>query len=88
MDRFDWLCAAGMLGLIVVIGSFNSTNSLSMSRHLGVRRLFLLDLTCQIFGLLVTIGCALLYPSVWALVLHSTAENLRQWSSACHQIGV
>jgi O-antigen/teichoic acid export membrane protein len=60
------------LGLIVVIGSFNSTNLLSMSRHLGVRRLFLLDITCQIFGLLVTIGCALLYPSVWALVIGAT----------------
>jgi O-antigen/teichoic acid export membrane protein len=60
------------LGIIVVIGSFNSTNLLSMSRHLGVRRLFLLDVTCQIFGLLITIGCALLYPSIWALVIGAT----------------
>jgi O-antigen/teichoic acid export membrane protein len=60
------------LGIIVMIGSFNSTNLLSMSRHLGVRRLFLLDITCQIVGLLVTIGCALLYHSVWALVIGST----------------
>jgi O-antigen/teichoic acid export membrane protein len=60
------------LGVIVIIGSFNSTNLLSMSRHLGVRRLFLLDISCQIFGLLITVGCALLYPSVWALVIGST----------------
>jgi O-antigen/teichoic acid export membrane protein len=60
------------LGLIVLIGSFNSTNLLTMSRHLAVRRLFLLDITCQIVGLLITIGCALLYPSVWALVIGST----------------
>jgi len=59
------------LGLVVIIGSFNSTNLLSMSRHLGVRRLFLLDLSCQIVGMLVTIGCALLYHSVWALVIGS-----------------
>jgi O-antigen/teichoic acid export membrane protein len=60
------------LGLIVIIGSFNSTNLLTMSRHLGVRRLFLLDISCQIFGLLITVGCALLYRSVWALVIGST----------------
>jgi O-antigen/teichoic acid export membrane protein len=59
------------LGFIVIIGSFNSTNLLSMSRHLSVRRLFLLDITCQILGLLVTVGCALLYHSVWALVIGS-----------------
>jgi O-antigen/teichoic acid export membrane protein len=60
------------LGLIVIIGSFNSTNLLSMSRHLGVRRLFLLDITAQIFGLLVTVCCALIHPSVWALVIGAT----------------
>jgi len=59
------------LGAIVVIGSFNSTNLLSASRHLGLRRLFLLDISCQIFGLLITVGCALLYPSVWALIIGS-----------------
>jgi O-antigen/teichoic acid export membrane protein len=64
------------LGIIVVIGSFNSTNLLSASRHLGLRRLFLLDISCQIFGLLITIGCALLYPSVWALVIGSTATAI------------
>ena len=32
------------LGATVVISSFNSTNLLSMSRHMGVRRLFLLDI--------------------------------------------
>jgi O-antigen/teichoic acid export membrane protein len=64
------------LGIIVVIGSFNSTNLLSASRHLGLRRLFLLDMSCQIFGLLITIGCALLYPSVWALVIGSTVTAI------------
>jgi len=64
------------LGLIVIISSFNSTNLLSMSRHLGVRRLFLLDITCQIVGSLITIGCALLYRSVWALVIGSTMTTI------------
>ena len=57
------------LGLIVVTDSFKSTNLLSMSRHLGVRRLFLLDITARILGRLVTAGCALIHPSVWALVI-------------------
>jgi O-antigen/teichoic acid export membrane protein len=64
------------LGIIVVIGSFNSTNLLSASRHLGLRRLFMLDTSCQIFGLMITIGSALLFPSVWALVLGSTATAI------------
>lgn len=59
------------LGATVVISSFNSTNLLSMSRHMGVRRLFLLDTITQIFTLLVTAGCALIYRSVWALVIGS-----------------
>ena len=57
------------LALNLVIGSFNSTNLLSMSRHMGVRRVFLLDITTQLFGLLVTAGCAWFYKSVWALVI-------------------
>jgi O-antigen/teichoic acid export membrane protein len=57
------------LGFLVVVNSFNSTNVLSMTRHLAVRRLFLLDITAQILGLLVTATCALIHPSVWALVI-------------------
>jgi len=57
------------LGISVVLSSFNSTNLLSMSRHMGVRRMFLLDITTQIVSLLVTVGCALVYRSVWALIL-------------------
>ncbi len=67
------------LGINTIIGAFNSTNLLSMSRHMGVRRLFLLDITTQGVSLLVTVGCALVYRSVWALVLGaalSTAYRL------------
>jgi O-antigen/teichoic acid export membrane protein len=67
------------LGINAVIGSFNSSNLLSMSRHMGVRRLFLLDFTTQVVSLLITVGCALVYRSVWALILGailSTAYRL------------
>jgi O-antigen/teichoic acid export membrane protein len=67
------------LGVNVILGSFNSTNLLSMARHMGVRRLFLLDITTQVVSLLITAGCAFVYRSVWALVLGlvlSTAYRL------------
>ena len=65
--RLIWLVPA--LGLSTLIGAFSSTNLLSMSRHLGVRRVFLLDISTQIFTLLLTSILAYFYKSVWALVI-------------------
>lgn len=64
------------LGVNVLVTSFNSTNLLSMSRHMGVRRVFVLDFSTQIFTLLVTAGCALLYRSVWALVIGAILSSM------------
>ncbi len=64
------------LGVNVAISSFNSSNLLTMSRHMGVRRLFVLDFTTQIFTLLVTAGCALVYRSVWALVIGAILSSI------------
>ena len=64
------------LGINVVISSFTSTNLLSMSRHMGVRRVFLLDIATQIFTLLITSGCALVYRSVWALVIGAILSSV------------
>ncbi len=75
--RLVWLLPA--LGISTLISAFNSTNLLSMSRHLGVRRVFLLDISTQIFTLLVTSLLAYRYKSVWALVIgtiFSTAFKL------------
>lgn len=52
----------------VLISGFSSTNLYSMSRHMGVRRLFILDLSSQLVALFVTVGLALIHRSVWALV--------------------
>jgi O-antigen/teichoic acid export membrane protein len=60
----------------IVINGFKSTNLLSMSRHMGVRRVFALDLTSQIVGLLATAGCALAFRSVWALVIGSMLSGI------------
>jgi O-antigen/teichoic acid export membrane protein len=66
-SRLIGLMAA--LGLNIIIMSFNSTNMLTMARHMGVRRLFLLDITTQLFSLIVTASLAWFYKSVWALVI-------------------
>lgn len=65
-----------VIGLNVVISSFNSTNLLSMSRHLGVRRVFLLDIGTQVVSLIVTAISALIYRSVWALVIGAVLSTL------------
>jgi O-antigen/teichoic acid export membrane protein len=64
------------LGINIVISSFNSTNLLSMSRHMGVRRVFLLDISSQVVSLLVTAGTALVFRSVWALVIGAVISTL------------
>jgi O-antigen/teichoic acid export membrane protein len=64
------------LALSIVASGFKSTNLLSMSRHMGVRRLFVLDFSTQIFALLVTVACALVFRSVWALVIGSVLSGL------------
>jgi O-antigen/teichoic acid export membrane protein len=64
------------LALSLVVSGFKSTNLLSMARHMEVRRVFVLDFTTQIFGLLVTAGCALMYRSVWALVIGSILSGI------------
>ena len=56
------------LGANVVLTSFYSTNLLSMSRHLGVRRVFILDFSTQLVSLLITATLAWTLHSVWALV--------------------
>jgi O-antigen/teichoic acid export membrane protein len=51
-----------------LIGSFNSTNLLTLSRHMGVRRLFAIDGSTSVVSLLVTVSWAYYRPSVWAIV--------------------
>ena len=51
-----------------LISSFNSTNLLTLSRHMGVRRLFVIDGTTAVVGMIVTITWAYFRPSVWAIV--------------------
>jgi O-antigen/teichoic acid export membrane protein len=65
-----------VLALNVLIGGFNSTNLLSMNRHMGVRRLFFIDFGTQLLALVVTISWAWIHPSIWALVSGSIISTL------------
>lgn len=65
-----------VLALTTVIIGFNSTGLLTLSRHMGLKRLFFIDTSTQIVSLLVTICWAYFHPSVWALVVGSLVSNL------------
>jgi O-antigen/teichoic acid export membrane protein len=64
------------LALIVLMNGLLSTNILTLSRHMGVRRIFLIDISTQVVSLALTIGWALKWPSVWALVVGNVGSNL------------
>jgi O-antigen/teichoic acid export membrane protein len=65
-----------VLALSTLLTGMNSTNLLSQSRHMGVRRLFAVDISTQLVGLVVTVAWALHWPSVWALVAGNLVSNL------------
>jgi O-antigen/teichoic acid export membrane protein len=65
-----------VLALSTLITGMNSTNLLSLSRHMGVRRLFALDFSTQIISLVVTVAWALHSPTVWALVAGNVVGNI------------
>ena len=57
-----------VLAISTLISGFNSTNLLTLSRHMGVRRLFVIDGSVAIVILLSTIIWAYFWPTVWAIV--------------------
>jgi O-antigen/teichoic acid export membrane protein len=62
------------LNCTMLISGFYSSNLWSLSRHLGVRRLFILDISAQVVSMLATIAWTLLVGrTVWALVAGSWA---------------
>ena len=51
-----------VLSLMILIGGFNSTNLLSLSRHMRVRRLFGIDGSTAVVSLIVTVIWAYFWP--------------------------
>jgi O-antigen/teichoic acid export membrane protein len=69
------MLALPVLALTLLLNGLFSTNLLTLSRHMGVRRLFAIDFSTQLVALVVTVSWALIRPSVWALVAGSVAGN-------------
>jgi O-antigen/teichoic acid export membrane protein len=65
-----------VLSFCTLLGGFNSTNLLSLSRHLGVKRLFAIDVSTSLVSLIVTILLAWYRPSVWAIVAGQVAGSI------------
>lgn len=57
-----------VIGLSLIITSFNSTSLATLARHMAVRQLALLELSVQASQLIFTITWALMSRSVWALI--------------------
>lgn len=65
-----------VLALITILNGLNSTGLMTLSRHMGVKRLFLLDFSTQLITTALTIGLAVWLHNVWALVLGNVGSNL------------
>lgn len=65
-----------VLAMSMLLDGVVSTNYLSLSRHMGVRRIFYIDFSAQVVALLVTVGWAFYWPSVWALVVGNLLSKL------------
>jgi O-antigen/teichoic acid export membrane protein len=74
-----------ILSFSVIITGFNSTGLLSLSRHMGVRRLFAIDFSTQIVTFVITVGWALWKPTVWALVVGSLASCVFRLALSHHR---
>src|SRR5277367_3534911 len=72
--RLLWLLP--LVGFGAVISGFSSPRLLSLSRHLGVGRLSLLELICQIVLYGVAIVWAYFNRTIWALVVARLAAEL------------
>lgn len=58
-------------GLVLLVSGFVPTRVDTALRHLSLGRVTLLDLTAQTLGVAVMVALALVWPSVWALVVGS-----------------
>lgn len=73
-----------VLALTMIVTGFNSTGLLTLSRHMGVRRLFAIEFSTQIVALAITVGWAYRWPSVWALVAGTVTSCLYRLALSHH----
>ena len=71
-------------GLTLLIAGFNPTRIDTANRHLMLGRLTALDLLAQVIGIAAMVALALVWPSVWALVvgaiIGSAAKLILCWA--------
>jgi O-antigen/teichoic acid export membrane protein len=65
-----------IVSLSTVIEGFASTNLMTAARHIGVKRLLMIDMVGQIFTITVTFLLALATHSIWALVAGCLASSV------------
>lgn len=73
-DQILWLLP--VVGLNALITGFASTKGVVANRKLRLGRLTLISLATQVGGLIAMIGMALIWPSVWALVVGGLVSSL------------
>lgn len=65
-----------VLSFTALISGFESTKLASASRHMLLGKLTMIDLACQVLGLLTMIAFALVKQSIWALVIGTLVNTL------------
>ncbi|HEY2899544.1 MAG TPA: oligosaccharide flippase family protein, partial [Polyangia bacterium] len=69
-----WLIAAAGLG--IVIRGFTPTRVHALNRQVVLGRLTVMELSCQVFSIAVTIGASWALRSVWGLLIGSLAGDV------------
>lgn len=72
----------GILSFNILIIGFESTKLATASRSLALGRMMLIDLSCNLAGVLFMVGWALMEPSIWALVLGTLFTSVLRMSAS------
>lgn len=73
-DQILWLLP--VVGLNALIAGFATTKGAVASRNLRLGRQTMISLATQVAGLIVMIGLALIWPSVWSLVIGGLVSSV------------
>ncbi|MBK4218147.1 oligosaccharide flippase family protein [Paracoccus caeni] len=65
-----------VVGLNALLMGFATTKTSTANRNLQLGRLTVIGMITQALGIVITIACALVWPSVWALVIGSLIGTL------------
>ncbi len=68
-DQDQFLYLLPVAGLTALVAGFKSTKIFNANRHLLLGRTTMMNLSAQVGGVLVMVGIALVWPSIWALVI-------------------